>query len=83
MMENEMVKSGEKMGVEGIWLRERGEGGNGVPKSFLLRPTILGDFEISPFGEKIWGKRGLWKITHLPLSPPTLFFFFFTAIFFF
>ena len=81
MMENEAVKSGEKMGMEGIWLREGGGGGNGGSRSFLLRPTILGDFEIFPFREKIWGKRGLWKITHLPLSPPARcccsFFFFF------
>ena len=27
MMENEAVKSGEKMGMEGIWLREGGGGG--------------------------------------------------------
>ena len=50
-----MVKSGEKMGVEGIWLREE----NGGPKSFFSGPTIFSDFGISSFGEKIWGKRGL------------------------
>ena len=74
-----MVKSGEKMGVEGIWLREE----NGGPESFFSGPTIFSDFGISSVGEKIWGKKGLWKITHLPLSPPTRYCSFFYSNFFF
>ena len=58
MMENEAVKSGEKMGMEGIWLREGG-GGMGDPGVFSLDPPFWVILKSSHLGRK-YGERGVY-----------------------
>ena len=73
-----MVKSGEKMGVEGIWLREE----NGGPKSFSLGPPFSVILESPHLGRK-YGERGACeKLLIYPYLLPHVIVVFFIAIFF-